>query len=103
MWQRPGYSDVLAGAEPGIREGRAEAGVPPGFEDAIGWLLPVEPGAAPRWDVTFAVSGTDDTARRAADLGGSVLVAPYDAGAARIPVLADPQGATFTVSRYDPG
>jgi predicted enzyme related to lactoylglutathione lyase len=60
-------------------------------------------GAAPRWDVTFAVSDTDDTARQAADLGGSVLVAPYDAGPARIAVLADPQGATFTVSRYDPG
>jgi len=53
--------------------------------------------------VTFAVSDTDDTARQAADLGGSVLVARYDAGPARIAVLADPQDATFTVSRYDPG
>ena len=51
MWQRPGYSDVLAGAEPGIREGRAEAGVPPGFEDAIGWLLP-------RWSWALRRGGT---------------------------------------------
>lgn len=103
MWQLPGYGDFLAEAEPGIRERQAGAGVPAGFEDAIGWLLPAEPGAAPRWDVTFAVSDTDATARRADDLGGSVVVAPYDAGPARIAVLADPQGATFSVSRYDPG
>ena len=103
MWRRPGYGDVLAEREPGIRERQAEAGAPPGFEDAIGWLLPLEDDATrPHWAVTFAVAGTDAVAERAAALGATVLMAPYDAGPVRVAVLRDPQGADFTISTYAP-
>jgi predicted enzyme related to lactoylglutathione lyase len=102
MWRRPGYGDALAERESGIRERQAEAGAPAGFEDAIGWLLPLDDGAAPHWAVTFAVDGTDAVVESAAELGATVLTAPYDAGPVRIAVLRDPQGADFTVSTYAP-
>ncbi len=52
--------------------------------------------------MTFAVEDTDAVAARAAELGGTVVVAPYDAGPVREAVLRDPQGARFSVSRYSP-
>lgn len=103
MWRRPGYGDVLAERDPDIRTRQAAAGAPPGFEDAIGWLLPLDDDdAAPHWAVTFAAAGTDAVADRAAELGGTILTAPFDAGPARVAVLRDPQGAEFTVSTYTP-
>lgn len=41
-------------------------------------------------------------AARAAELGGTVTVPPFDAGPTRVAVLADPQGAVFSVSKFDP-
>jgi uncharacterized protein len=35
-------------------------------------------------------------------LGGPVLVPPFDAPFVRMAVLSDPQGATFTASKYVP-
>ncbi len=54
------------------------------------------------WGVTFAVEDTDAVAARAAELGGTVVVAPYDAGPVREAVLHDPEGARFSISSYDP-
>jgi predicted enzyme related to lactoylglutathione lyase len=102
MWRLEGYGDVLARRDPGIRERHAETGVPPGFTDAVGWLQTAADGVAPHWSVTFAVDDADGAARRAAELGGTVTVAPFDAGPARVAVLADPEGAPFVVSHYDP-
>jgi uncharacterized protein len=97
MWRVPGYGDRLAELDPGLRERHAEAGIPPGFSDAIAWLVP---GETARWTVTFAADDPDALAARAQDLGGSVLVAPYDQQGARIATLRDPHGAEFTVSRW---
>jgi predicted enzyme related to lactoylglutathione lyase len=102
MWRLPGYGDVLEQAEPGLRERQAEAGAPPGFEDAVAWLLPLNGNGISRWSVTFTAANTDAVAARAADLGGTVLVAPYDAGPVRAADLRDPQGATFSVNSFDP-
>jgi predicted enzyme related to lactoylglutathione lyase len=58
--------------------------------------------------VTFAVDDTDVTASKATDLGGRVIVPPFDAPwstpsyTIRITVLGDPQGATFSASRFVP-
>lgn len=109
MWQRPGYAEFLETFEPGLRARQAEAGVPAGFADAIGWMLPLTEGpgeaaAGPHWAVTFAVADADRSAERAVELGGTLLVGPLDAGpAARLATVRDPQGAVFTVSAYDPG
>jgi uncharacterized protein len=50
--------------------------------------------------VTFAVDDPDEVAARAERVGGSVLVAPYDAQGARIATLHDPHGSEFTISRF---
>jgi predicted enzyme related to lactoylglutathione lyase len=97
MFRVPGYGDRLAELDPTLRERHAEAGVPPGFSDAVAWLVP---GEKARWTVTFAVDDVDAVAARAGELGGSVLVAPYDEQGARIATLRDPHGAEFTVSHW---
>jgi uncharacterized protein len=102
MWRLPGYADFLATMDPGLRVRHAEQGVPEGFSDAVAWLLPIADDGPARWGVTFAVDGTDAVADRAAALGGAVVTTPFDAGPTRVAVLADPQGAVFTVSTYQP-
>jgi uncharacterized protein len=52
--------------------------------------------------VTFAVDDADTTAATATQLGGTVLVPPFDAPWVRMTILVDPQGATFTASRFTP-
>ena len=54
------------------------------------------------WSVTFAVDDADATADRAAALGGQVVVPPFDAPWVRMTVITDPQGATFTASKFVP-
>ena len=107
MWRLPGYAEVLEALEPGLRLRQAEHGAPVGFEDAIGWMIPMTSGqsaedAPPYWSVTFAVDGTDAIADQAAQLGGTIIVAPFDAGPVRVAVLSDPQGAIFSVNTFDP-
>lgn len=102
MWGQPGYGDFLEeNVEPGLRERQAQGGAPAGFENVIGWLAASEDGSA-NWSVTFAVADVDDVASRAAALGGTVEVAPFTVPNARIAVLSDAEGATFTVSAYSP-
>ena len=42
------------------------------------------------------------SAERTIELGGPVLVEPFDAEAVRIAVLADPQGEVFAVNQFEP-
>jgi predicted enzyme related to lactoylglutathione lyase len=49
------------------------------------------------WMTYFAVTGTDEAARRATVLGGSVGAPPFDTPYGRIAVLADPSGGHFSV------
>ena len=103
MCRLPGYGDFLERLEPGLRSRQAADGVPPGFADAIAWMMPAADGHEARWSVTFAVDDTDAVVRRAVELGGEVRVAAFDAGPVRAADLADPQGAVFSVNSYDPG
>jgi uncharacterized protein len=52
--------------------------------------------------VTFAVDDADATAAKATELGGRVIVPPFDAPWVRMTVIGDPQGATFIASKYVP-
>jgi uncharacterized protein len=99
MWRRPGYGDALESRDPGIRDRHEKAGAPDGFTDSVAWL--VQDDGPPRWHVTFSVDDTDASAATAAELGAEVVVEPYDAGPVRVAMLKDPQGAVFTISRYD--
>ena len=102
MWRRPGYADFLEQLDPGLKQRHREAGAPEGFTDAIGWLQPITDSTPPRWDVTFSVDDTDAIVDRARTLGASVITPPFDVPYSRMAVLRDPQGATFTVSRFTP-
>jgi uncharacterized protein len=49
------------------------------------------------WMTYFAVRDTDEAAKRATELGGSVGAPPFDTPYGRIAVLADPSGGHFSV------
>lgn len=103
-WSLPGYGDYLEQLTPGIRKLTAEFGVP-GFEDVVAAINPIsgEDRATPaHWGVTFGVHDAGAAARKATELGGGVVVPPADAPFARVGVLRDPQGATFTVNQRVP-
>jgi uncharacterized protein len=106
MWRLSGYGDFLAQRDPEIRERiAASAAAPGGFEDVVATLSPIaedQPDVPAHWSVTFAVEDADATAASAAQLGGEVLVAPFDARWVRMTVIADPQGAIFTASKFVP-
>jgi predicted enzyme related to lactoylglutathione lyase len=59
------------------------------------------PEGAPRmamWNTYVWVANADETAARARDAGGSVVMEPFDImGSGRMAVLADPEGAVFSV------
>ena len=104
MWTLPGYGDELERNDPGMRERMAEVGAPTGFEDVVASLVPIGDDAdvSAHWGVTFGVDDADVIAETAAALGGTVLVAPFDAPWVRTTVIADPQGATFTATKFVP-
>lgn len=56
----------------------------------------------PHWDVTFSVADTDASVRRASELGGEVVVEPFEAPWVRAAVLRDPDGVAFNVSQFVP-
>lgn len=105
MWRLPGYGAFLEKSNPGLRERMAESGAPKGFEDVVATLNPIaddQPDAPAHWSVTFAVDDADATAAKAKELGGQVIVAPFDAPWVRMTVISDPQGATFIASKFVP-
>jgi predicted enzyme related to lactoylglutathione lyase len=105
MWQLPGYLDHLETINPGTKKAMAEGGAPEGFGDVVAMLHPIadaEPDMPPHWNVTFAVDDADEAAAKTAELGGRVLVSPFDAPWVRMTVLADPQGAAFIASQFVP-
>ena len=60
---------------------------------------PTDAVGSAHWSVDFWVEAADATAGLATELGGSVVVDPYDAPPFRQAVLADPDGATFSISQ----
>jgi uncharacterized protein len=104
-WALPGYGDFLEELRPGTKENMAQMGAPERFEDVVASLVPIrddQPGVAAHWGVTFGVADADAVASRAAELGGKVVVAPFDAPWVRTAVIADPAGAAFTASQFVP-
>jgi predicted enzyme related to lactoylglutathione lyase len=102
MWALPAYGDFLEQLRPGTRAGMAEMGAPPRFEEVVAGLSPLSDDTPAHWGVTFAVEDADAIAARATELGGQVIVPPFDAPWVRMTVIADPQGAIFTASKFVP-
>jgi predicted enzyme related to lactoylglutathione lyase len=105
MWTLPGYGDHLERDNPDLRKQMAEADAPKGFEDVVASINPIaddQPDTPAHWSVTFAVDDADATAAKATELGGKLIVPPFDAPWVRMTVIGDPQGATFIASKFVP-
>jgi predicted enzyme related to lactoylglutathione lyase len=105
MWALPAYGDFLEQRTPGRRENMAAMGAPPRFDETVAAIaaIPDDQADTPaHWSVTFAVDDADAAAATATELGGQVVVAPFDAPWVRTTVITDPQGATFTASKFVP-
>jgi uncharacterized protein len=105
MWTQPGYGDHLEESSPGLRKNMGEMGAPAGFEDVVASIAEIsadEPEMPAHWSVTFAVDDADAIAAKAVELGGDVLIAPFDAPWVRMAVIRDPQGASFIASKFVP-
>jgi hypothetical protein len=72
-----------------------------GYDAAAAYTLRPEQrsqGMPPHWMLYVAVESADAAAPRAAELGGTVIVAPFDVfDAGRMAVVRDPAGACFCV------
>jgi uncharacterized protein len=105
MWTLPGFGDFLERGNPHLRTQMAEADAPEGFEDVVGSINPIpddQPDTPPHSSVTFAVDDADAAAAKATELGGKVIVPPFDAPWVRMTVIGDPQGAAFIASKFVP-
>lgn len=72
--------------------------------DVVAVMMPLDPGQDPHWHLDFWVSDAEDAVAKTRALGGDVVVEPYDAPPAfKQAVLADPQGAVFSISQLMTG
>src|SRR6478609_7074359 len=100
MIRVPGYGDHLAATvDPEIHARQAAVSAPPGFADAIGWVVPARTDETSHWHVSFSVADRDATAAAATAHGGEVL-ATQDTAWTRTARVRDPQGAVFTASQF---
>jgi hypothetical protein len=85
---------------PGYVGGEPEQPVP---RDVVAVLAPpgAADGAPAHWSVDFWIRDPDEAARITSEMGGQVLAEPFDVPdlGMRQAALADPQGATFTITR----
>ena len=62
--------------------------------DVAGMMKERQPGTSAQWRAYVSVEDVDDTAARAVEFGGQVLVAPMEIpDVGRIAIVSDPQGA----------
>jgi predicted enzyme related to lactoylglutathione lyase len=82
---------------PGYVGGEPQQPVP---RDVVAATVPTD--GQPSWSVDFWTADAEGAAARAAELGGSVVMPPSPAAVSTTTVLADPQGAVFSVSQVGP-
>ncbi len=93
LWRLPGY----VGGEP----------EQPVSREVVGVMVPMSGGRSPEdvpahWSVDFWVEDIDAAADKAAELGGEIKMSPFHTSVGRSAILADPQGAVFSVSKVGP-
>jgi predicted enzyme related to lactoylglutathione lyase len=95
-----GGTEITMWTVPGYVGGTPRQPVP---RDVVATMLPPSDNAdqPPSWDVDFWIADLDRAAAKVAELGGRVLVEPYDVPVAgmREGVFADPQGAIFSLTQ----
>ena len=96
-WEPMEFGPVTLYRLPGYVGGEPEQPVP---RDVIAAMAPLNgSGALPHWAVDFWVSDAAATTEKAAALGGSVVVPLHEDSGFHRAVIADPQGATLSVSQ----
>lgn len=90
-----GDAEVSLWRLPGFVGGEPQQPVP---RDVVGAMMRGAEDGPAQWAVDFWIGDADGAAQQAAALGGAAIVAPHDAPGFRRAVLADPQGAVFSVS-----
>jgi predicted enzyme related to lactoylglutathione lyase len=103
MWTLAAYGDELERATPGLRKMMAEMGAPAGFEDVVASINPIgddQSEVPAHWSVTFGTDDADATGAKATELGGTLVMPPFDAPWVRMTIVRDPQGATFIASQF---
>ncbi len=101
----PATATSSSSATPACARAWPAMGAPERFEDVVASVSPIpddQPDDPPHWGVTFAVDDADAVAARAAELGGASSSPPFDAPWVRMTIISDPQGATFTASKFVP-
>jgi predicted enzyme related to lactoylglutathione lyase len=64
----------------------------------VGGTMPPQAAGVPNhWHVYFEVHDADASAAKVTELGGSVVVPPFDTPIGKMAVVADPQGAVFSL------
>jgi uncharacterized protein len=104
-WETEAFGELTMWRVPGYVGGEPEQ---PVARDVVAGTAPLTPdllaaGVRPHWRIDFWVDDVDATAAAAGELGGAAVVPPYDMPIARQAVLADPQGAVFSVSKITTG
>jgi predicted enzyme related to lactoylglutathione lyase len=66
--------------------------------DVVAVMVNSIEGQGAQWDVNFWVNDADETATRAEELAGRIVVPPFDTAISRDAVISDAQGAIFSVS-----
>jgi predicted enzyme related to lactoylglutathione lyase len=84
MFRLPGY----VGGEP----------QQPVSREVVATMSATDGDGPAQWRMNLWDRDVDATAAKAAQLGGSVVVAPFDTPMARAAVLADPHGASFSIN-----
>lgn len=97
-WEPEAFGPMTLFRLPGYVGGTEEQPVP---RDVVAVLMPAD-RAPSRWGVDFWVADADATAAQAEALGGTAVVAPHDTPGFRNAILADPEGATFSVDQLVP-
>lgn len=70
--------------------------------DVVAVLAPIGPGdpTPPHWSVAIRVADVDATTRRAAEVGGTVLMPPTDTPGFRSVAIADPHGGVIALTEW---
>jgi predicted enzyme related to lactoylglutathione lyase len=92
-WESEGFGPATLFRLPGFFGGEPTQPVP---RDVVAVMVEGEPA---QWRPDFWVADIDATVASAAETGGATIVPPYDIPNMRQAVLADPQGAAFSVTQ----
>lgn len=91
-----GETEIMLLRLPGYVGGEPDQPVP---RDVVAVMAPLGDAAEPHWSVDFWVRDADRAVASVAERGGTVLAGPFDTPAFRSAAIADPQGASFSISQ----